>query len=156
MTTDPRTRTTPTVPLAWDDLATLGAELGEGVFLATVQADGRPHVAWVMPGWRDGSLWISTFRDSQKGHNLVDGAPVALHWPERPDALMFARGHARVLTDRAEIEATWAAGVLPYDPSMFFSGADDPQLRFVELLLDHVSVSTLNPTVPVRRWARDA
>ncbi len=129
-----------------------GAELGHGAFLATVQADGRPHVAWVSPGWRDGSLWISTFRDSQKGHNLVDGTSVALHWPERPDALMFARGQARVLADRDEIAATWAAGVLPYDPSMFFSGVDDPQLMFVELQLDHATVSTLDPTVPKRRW----
>ena len=36
--------------LAWDDLVATVTAAGGGVFLATAGADGRPHVAWVMPG----------------------------------------------------------------------------------------------------------
>ena len=36
--------------MSWDELVAAATELGDGAFLATVQADGRPHVAWVSIG----------------------------------------------------------------------------------------------------------
>lgn len=129
--------------------------LGDGIFLATVQADGRPHVAWVSPGWKGESLWISTFRSSQKGRNLLQASEAAIHWPESPGAITFARAEVHV-ADRDEAAAIWAEGVLSYDPGMFFSSIDDPEVLFVELRLQHATLNVLDPSKPVRRWKRAA
>ena len=154
------TSTAPTTPsdsdsliLSWDDVATGGAELGGGVYLATVGADGRPHVAWVSIGYGDDCLWFSTFADSQKAANLRHDTEVAMHWPERADRLAFARGTARLVTDRAESDQLWDDGVLPYDPSAFFSGKDDPRLLFVQIRPRRVTFRSLfDPTAPPRVW----
>lgn len=140
-------------PITFDQFKDVASTLGDGVFMATVQADGRPHVAWVSPGWRGESLWISTFASSQKGVNLRQASEVAIHWPERPDAITFARAEVHV-ADRDEASAIWDEGVLSYDPGMFFSSKDDPEAMFVELRLTHASLNVLDPSLPVRRWKR--
>lgn len=139
--------------LSWAAVTELTTELGSGAYLATVQADGRPHVAWVMFGYGEERLWFSTFRSSQKGHNLEHATEVALQWPERVDRLAFGRADVRLVTDRAESDRLWDDGVLPYDPAMFFSGKDDPDLLFVELRPTRITLRTLlDPTAPPQRW----
>ena len=41
--------------------------------------------------------------------------------------------------------------MLPYDPGAFFSGPDDPEALFIELLPTSASIHPLGPG-PVRRW----
>lgn len=40
-------------------------------WLATIDADGSPHVTGVGAFWQDGSFWIVTSRTSRKGRNLA-------------------------------------------------------------------------------------
>ena len=140
-------------PITFEQFHEVADSLGDGVFLATVQSDGRPHVAWVSPGWKGQSLWISTFRSSQKGVNLRQATEAAIHWLERPDAITFARAEVHV-ADRDEAGRIWEEGVLGYDPGMFFSSIDDPEVLFVELRLQHATLNVLDPSKPVRRWKR--
>ena len=46
--------------------------------VATVSADGWPHVVPLWFVWRDGAVWINNLRRSKRSHNLRDGSPVAL------------------------------------------------------------------------------
>lgn len=141
----------PTVPLSWSELRVAVTAVGDGVFMATVGADGRPHVAFVSPGWTDDRLWISTFASSQKATNLGHGSGVAMTCTATPETNVLIRATARVVDDPTEIAARWAEGVLPYDPAAFFSGPDDPEARFVELTPTMASIHPLGPG-PVRRW----
>ena len=138
--------------LSWDELVAACTELGDGVFLATVQADGRPHVAWVGIGFGDGCLWTATYADSQKARNLRHKGDVALHWPERPDRLIFMRATARLVVDRDEIERLWADQVLPYDLAGFFGSVDNPELLFVELIPYRASVHDGDPSHAAQQW----
>ncbi len=122
-----------------------------GVFLATTGADGRPHVAWVMPGWADERMWLATFASSQKAANLRDGSAVAMTCAPTLEANVLIRATARLVTDREEAKRLWADGVLPYDPATFFQGPDDPETLFVELIPTSATVAELGPGAP-RRW----
>jgi general stress protein 26 len=147
----------PSPVLSWADVVSGCADLGGGVYLASVGADGRPHVAWVSVGYGDECLWFSTFGDSQKVKNLRHATAVSMHWPERGDRLAFARGTARLVTDRAESDQLWDDGVLPYDPAAFFSGKDDPLLQFVQVVPRRVTFRSLfEPTAPPRVWTPSA
>ena len=152
--TNTSTNTVPptTVPMEWEEFVSACTSLGEGMFIATVQTDSRPHLAWVMPGWADGRLWFATFRNSQKAVNLRSATEVALHWPTRPDAIAFCRAKARLVDDSAEASRLWDSGILPYELGAFFSSREDPLLLFVELTPSAASLSSLDPTVPRRRW----
>jgi len=138
--------------VTWDDFVETCQTLGDGMFIATVHGDGRPHLAWVVPGFADGKLWFSTYRSSQKSINLRGGSEVALHWLQRPDALALCRATARLIDDPAESNRLWESGPLPYDLNNFFTGADDPGLLFVELTPTSASIGSLDPSTPRRRW----
>lgn len=139
-------------PLSWDVLRATCAELGNGAFIASVQSDGRPHVAWVVPGWSDERLWFSTFKSSQKATNLRSHNEVAVHWLQRPDAIVFGRATARLVNDSNESSDLWDRQVLPYDLSTFFGTKDNPELQFVELIPSRITIRSLDPTVSPRRW----
>ena len=148
------TDTTPTrdvVPLTWTELQTEVTTVGEGLFLATTGRDGRPHVAFVMPGWADERLWISTFASSQKAANLRHRDDVALTCTPTPQTNVLIRATARLVDDPAETARVWDEQVLPYDPAQFFSGPRDPEALFVELIPTTASIHPLGPG-PTRRW----
>jgi len=148
MTTAP---TFPDVPLSWDELVAAVQAAGEGVYLATTGPDGRPHVAWVSPGFADERMWISTFASSQKAYNLRHHPDVAMTCAATPEANVLIRGTARLVDDPAETARRWADGVLPYDPGAFFSGPDDPEALFVEIRPTMGSIHALAPG-PTARW----
>jgi general stress protein 26 len=148
---DTTSTTAPVVPLPWDELEAAVTGAGPGVFLATTGADGRPHVAFVSPGWAPGSLWIATFASSQKATNLRHSPHVAMTCPATPEVNVLIRATARLVDDPAEATRLWDDGVLPYDPSAFFSGPTDPEAQFVELRVTGASIHPLGPG-PVRRW----
>ena len=138
--------------LSWDELVAACTELGDGAFLATVQADGRPHVSWVGVGFGDECLWTATYASSQKARNLRHTNDVALHWPERPDRLIFMRATARLVVERAEIERLWADQVVSYDLTGFFGSVDNPELLFVQLIPYRASVHDGDPSHPALQW----
>jgi general stress protein 26 len=137
--------------LTWTDLVDTVTAAGGGVFLATTGADGRPHVAWVMPGFADERMWLATFASSRKAANLRHCADVAMTCAATPETNVLIRATARLVTDRAEAAQLWADGVLPYDPGAFFQGPDDPEALFVELIPTHATIAELGPATP-RRW----
>lgn len=139
-------------PLAWSDFVATCTSLSEGAFMATTHADGRPHLAWVMPGFGHETMWIATFRNSQKAVNLANGSDVAMHWLQRPDALVLARATARLVDDPAESSRLWDEGAVPYDPAAFFGTKENPLLLFVELTPTVISISGLDPSAAPRRW----
>lgn len=139
--------------LTWEQLRSSCTELADGAFLATVQADGRPHVAWVGIGFdTDERLWTATDASSQKAKNLRHRSDAALHWPERADRLIFARAVARLVDDPVERRDLWDRRVLPYDQSRFFGSPDNPELLFVELRPTRVSVHDGDPSHRPAVW----
>jgi general stress protein 26 len=140
--------------LTWEQLIAECCAIADGAFMATVQTDGRPHVAWVGIGFGSETLWTATYRDSQKANNLRHRQHVALHWPERPDRLIFGRAQARLIGDLDEQRQLWDAGVLPYDQVAFYGTWDNPELLFVELAPTRFSVHNGDPTTPPQRWTR--
>jgi general stress protein 26 len=116
-----------------------------------VGGDGRPHVAWVSPGWADERMWISTFASSQKATNLRQHPEVAMTCAATPETNVLIRGTVRLVDDPTEVAQRWAEGVLPYDPGAFFSGPEDPEALFVEIVPTYASIHPLGPG-PVRRW----
>lgn len=138
--------------LSWEQLETECRAVADGAFMATVQADGRPHVAWVGIGFRPQRLWTATYRNSQKANNLAHRRDVALHWPERPDRLIFGRAQARLIDDLDEQRHLWDAHVLPYDQVAFYGTWDNPELLFIELTPTRFSVHNGDPAVPPQRW----
>ncbi len=137
--------------LAWSDLVATVAAAGNGVFLATTGADGRPHVAWVVPGWADERMWLATYTSSQKAANLRHRPDVAMTCAPTPESNVLIRATARLVTDHAEASRLWADGVLGYDPSNFFQGPTHPETQFVELTPTSASIAVLGPGAP-RRW----
>ena len=57
-------------PISWTELRDAVVAGGGGLFLATADAAGRPHVAFVSAGWGDERLWTSSFASSRKVANL--------------------------------------------------------------------------------------
>jgi general stress protein 26 len=139
----------------WDDFVRRArVARSDGAFLATVGTDGRPHVAWVGIGYGDQTLWTATFRSSRKAANLRHQPQVALHWQESADDMIFARAHARLVDDPVEAGRLWASELLPYDQSLFWSSAGDPELQFVELVPERVSIAGTDHTAPPAVWRR--
>ena len=125
----------------WNDVVRRAqAARGDGAFLSTSGSDGRPHVAWVGVGYGDETFWTATFRSSQKAKNLSENPAVALHWQEHREHLVFARARARLVDTAAEARELWDRAVLPYPPEMFWSSSDDPELQFVELVPEKVTI----------------
>lgn len=148
--------TTPTAPetvdMTWDELRDIVQTATEGVYLATADGDGQPHVAFVQPGWADdGRLWFTSFASSRKIRNLRSRPEVAITCAPSPTFNLLLRAEARLVEDLAETRRLWDGGVVPYDPSMFFQGPEDPETQFVELRPTVATIHPLGPG-PVHRY----
>src|SRR5262249_46394000 len=84
-------------------------------WLATINADGSPHVTGVGAGWGDGAFWFETSEATRKGKNVARDPrctlSVALH-----DYDIVLEGEARQVRDRATVARMaerWAAGGWP-------------------------------------------
>ena len=137
--------------LTWTDLVDTVTAAGGGVFLATTGADGRPHVAWVMPGFADERMWLATFASSQKAANLRHCTDVAMTCAATPETNVLIRATARLVTDRAEAAQLWADGVLPYDPGDVLPGSRRPRGAVRRADPDPATIAELGPATP-RRW----
>ncbi len=66
-------------------------------WLATVRADGRPHVVPLIGVWLDGAAYFVTGHDEQKAHNLAHSPLVSL----TTGSNTWAQGHDVVLEGTA-------------------------------------------------------
>src|SRR5215203_5565367 len=84
-------------------------------WLATINADGSPHVTGVGALWVDGALWICTGKDSVKGRNLARDPRCTFSSATR-DFDVVVEGTAELITDPsvvADLAARWADGGWP-------------------------------------------
>jgi PPOX class probable F420-dependent enzyme len=105
--------------------APIEARLGEGVaqapgdggpnrhtcWLATIDADGRPHVTGVGALWVDGAFWFETGERSRKGRNIARDPRCTLS-VATDEFDLVVEGEAHKVTDPAtvaDMAARWAA-----------------------------------------------
>jgi PPOX class probable F420-dependent enzyme len=95
---DPNASATP-----WNDVREL-LERAELFWIATVRADGRPHVTPVPTVWRDDALHFCTGAEEQKAVNLARNASCTLttgnnEWKQGLDVVVEGRAE-RVVDDK--------------------------------------------------------
>ncbi len=84
-------------------------------WLATIDADGRPHVTGVGAQWFDGAFWFETGRQTRKGRNLARDPRCTLSLATH-DFDLVVEGEAHLVTDPEAVAAladVWAAGGWP-------------------------------------------
>lgn len=84
-------------------------------WLATIDADGSPHVTGVGALWVDGSFWFETGRTTRKGRNLARDPRCTLSLAA-DDFDLVVEGEAEVVTDPAivaDMAKRWSEGGWP-------------------------------------------
>jgi hypothetical protein len=84
-------------------------------WLATIDADGSPHVTGIGALWGDGAFWFETGRKSRKGRNLARDRRCTLS-VATVEFDLVVEGDAALVTDPptvAAMAARWAAGGWP-------------------------------------------
>jgi PPOX class probable F420-dependent enzyme len=80
-------------------------------WLATINADGSPHVTGVGALWVDGAFWFETGATTRKGRNLARDPRCSLSVATQ-DFDLVVEGDASIVTDRATVAAMaqrWAS-----------------------------------------------
>jgi len=88
---------------------------GKDWWLATIDADGGPHVAGIGAMWHDGALWFTTGPKARKGRNVERDPRCTFSVATHPYHLVF-EGHATRVDDPetvATIVGLWADGGWP-------------------------------------------
>lgn len=131
--------------MEWDEVVDAAQRSGWTSYLGTVDAQARPHVAVVAPGFSDGTVWFATRASSKKARNLRHSTEVAFHWPvgstEAPGELA-AWGTATVHDSDEAKRRVWTSGVMPYDLAGFFGEPGNPDLVFVEVAVRRARLQT--------------
>jgi len=79
-------------------------------WLATINADGTPHVTGIGAMWVDGTFWFVTGVDTRKGRNIARDRRCTLSVSTQEFDLVF-EGDAHLVTDPAivaEMAGVWA------------------------------------------------
>ena len=97
--------------------------------IATVRADGSPHVAKVWPAVDGPTIWIGTRAMSGKARNLRTNPGAALMFEPQGEA--YLDGEAEVVTDRETKQRVWDSGIFPYPLEGFFGAADRDDFVFL-------------------------
>jgi general stress protein 26 len=112
----------------WSDVA---AHLTGQAHIATVRADGSPHVAKVWPALDGQTIWIGTRATSGKARNLRVNPEAALMFEPQGEA--YVSGDVEVISDLPTKQRIWDSGIFPYPMAGFFGSADSDDfvlLRF--------------------------
>lgn len=100
--------------------------------LATVRADGRPHVSKVAPAVDGDALWIATRASSRKARNIAEWPHVALMFEPRAEVYLDCDAH---LVHGAETkQAIWTSGLFAFPLEGFFGSHDHPDFVLVRLV----------------------
>lgn len=97
-------------------------------WLATINADGSPHVTAVGAIWMDGAYWFQTGSGTRKCHN-VERDPRCSIAVSILDADVVVEGSAVRVTDAGDIAraaSAWAAGGWPAEPDESGTGITAP------------------------------
>jgi general stress protein 26 len=97
--------------------------------IATVRADGSPHVAKVWPAVDVQTIWIGTRATSGKARNLRTNPGAALMFEPQGEA--YVSGEAEVVDDLATKQRVWNSGIFPYPLEGFFGAADRDDFVFL-------------------------
>lgn len=79
-------------------------------WLATIAADGRPHVTGIGAIWHDGAFWFETGKTTRKGRNIAR-KPRCTHTLAVREFDLVVDGDAHLVTDPvtvAELAGLWA------------------------------------------------
>lgn len=81
--------------------------------LATVRADGRPHVAPIWYVYEDGKLYFNTWHESVKGKNIQRDGRVSICVDEEqpPFAFVIIEGTAEVVDVTPEQRVGWSTRI---------------------------------------------
>jgi general stress protein 26 len=112
----------------WTDVA---AHLTGQAHIATVRADGSPHIAKVWPALDGQTIWIGTRATSGKARNLRVNPEAALMFEPQGEA--YVSGNVEVISDPPTKQRIWDSGIFPYPLAGFFGSADSDDfvlLRF--------------------------
>ena len=127
----------------WSQVLTHARRLGPDCFMATVRPDGQPHLAVVSPGFVEDAIVVASWADSVKARNLRAGSGVMFHWvvsAETGNDMLLVRGEPSLADDQRRRRELWAANCLPYDPSDWYDGPDDPRLLWLEVAPTYASL----------------
>jgi general stress protein 26 len=103
----------------WTDVA---SHLTGQAHIATVRADGSPHVAKVWPALDGQTIWIGTRATSGKARNLRVNPEAALMFEPQGEA--YVSGDVEVVSDLPTTQRIWESGIFPYPLAGFFGSAD--------------------------------
>lgn len=123
---DPRFSDPDTIATPWDETRQV-LETAQLFWLATVRADGRPHVTPLVAVWLDGTLHFSTGPTEQKAMNLRENWHVILttgcnHWESGLDVVV--EGDAIQITDDEVLERLARAWATKWDGQWQFQVRD--------------------------------
>ncbi len=105
--------------MQWTDVA---IHLTGQAHIATVRADGSPHVAKVWPALDGETIWIGTRATSGKARNLRVNPEAALMFEPQGEA--YVSGEVEVISDLPTKQRIWDSGIFPYPLAGFFGSAD--------------------------------
>lgn len=100
-------------------------------YLATVDAEGRPHASKVAPAVDGDWLWIATRASSRKARNIAATGRAALMW--EPRAEVYVDADAELVDDLATRERIWQSGLFPFPLESFFGSPDHPDFVLARL-----------------------
>ncbi|MEY2476482.1 MAG: hypothetical protein QOG87_1797 [Actinomycetota bacterium] len=103
----------PSKLLDWDTVHTRLVEAKQ-YWLATVRADGRPHVVPLDGLWRDNQWYFGGSPETVKHRNLQAEPRVALHLPDATSAVIVEGTCAITVPSKAEAEELAAASKQKY------------------------------------------
>ena len=109
----------------------LGRE--HNIWLATVRADGRPHLVPIWFVWFDGFLYVCTTPDTQKYQNLIHNQMVSLALPD-PNQVLILEGEAHV-ADKQTIEIIADQFYYKYEWDFRY---DEASYRLIEITLHKI------------------
>jgi PPOX class probable F420-dependent enzyme len=121
--------------------------------LGTSSPDGEPHVSVVSPGVEGDALWFATTATSRKARNLQANPRVALVW--QPQAEIYLRGSATIVTGEAEKQRLWESGLFAFDLAAFWGTPANPALVFVKVQPVSAMVLSIGAEgLTQQRWRR--
>ena len=114
--------------MEWSDVA---VHLTGQAHIATVRADGSPHVAKVWPAVDGQTIWIGTRATSGKARNLRANPGAALMFEPQGEA--YVSGEVDVVIDLGTKQRIWNSGIFDYPLAGFFGAPDRDDFVFVRV-----------------------
>jgi general stress protein 26 len=134
----------------WNEVA---EHLSGLAHLATTATDGTPHVSMVAPAVEGEIVWFGTRASSVKARNLARNPRAALMWTPRAEA--YVAGETELVTDVAEKQRVWDAGLFQYDMAMFWGSPENDDFVLVKVHPRRATVLTQGDAgIQRHRWAR--